>query len=72
MMQDTTSITANDRLTRLLTAGEISKILNISRSYAYKLIREGTITSIPIGRAVRVRDRDLLEFIDEKARTNQR
>ena len=72
MIQDTTSITTNDRLTRLLTAGEISKILNISRSYPYKLIREGTIPSIRIGRAVRVRVPDLLTFIGDKARTNQR
>ena len=72
MMQDTTSITANDRLTRLLTAGEVSKILNISRSYAYRMMRDGTIPSIRIGRSVRVRDMDLMEFIDERAQMNQR
>ncbi len=72
MLDDPTTHMTTPMLPRLLTGAEVAKFLNISRSYAYKLIREGTIPSILIGRAVRVRDRDLLEFIDEKARTNQR
>lgn len=71
MLQGPNSYVSADRLPRLLTAGDVAKILNISRSFAYKLIRDGTIPSIPIGRAVRVSERDLMEFINEGSRTNQ-
>ena len=70
MMQEPTPFIATDRLRRLLTAEDVAEILNISRSYAYKLIRDGTIPSIPIGRSVRVRERALMEFIDERAQSN--
>ena len=71
MTQDPTLYAATDRLPRLLTAGDVAKVLNISRSYAYKLIRDGTIPSIQIGRSVRIRYMDLMEFIDEKVHINQ-
>ena len=56
---------------RLLRPNDVAEILSVSKSYVYKLIRDGTIPSIQIGRSVRVRDRDLMNFIDERARTNQ-
>jgi putative molybdopterin biosynthesis protein len=47
---------------RLLTAGEIAKILNISRAKVYRLIQRGQIPSIRIHRLVRVMPADLREY----------
>jgi predicted DNA-binding transcriptional regulator AlpA len=49
---------------QLLKAKDISKILNISRSMAYRLLDEGIIPSIRINQAVRVHPKDLANFID--------
>ena len=70
MTQNQISNASPDRLPRLLTAREVAEILAISQSYVYKLIRDRTIPSIPIGRSVRVRERALMEFIDERAQSN--
>ena len=67
-----TDLNKGPSIAKLLKADEVAELLSVSRSYVYKLMREGMIPSVPIGRAVRVRARDLMEFIDEKARTNQR
>lgn len=50
---------------RLLTGNDVAEILNISRTHAYKLIRDGVIPSIPLGRCVRVRPEDLARFISD-------
>lgn len=50
---------------RLLRASEVASILNISRSLAYRLMKQGDIPAIRINRAVRVHPRDLKVFIEE-------
>jgi predicted DNA-binding transcriptional regulator AlpA len=49
--------------TRLLTAPEVARILNISKGAAYKLIQLDQIPSIRINRSVEVRQEDNEEFI---------
>jgi len=49
----------------LLTAGEVAKILKISKSKAYLLMKTKEIPSVTIGRTVRVRLHDLKKFIEE-------
>ena len=49
--------------TRLLTAPDVARILNISKGAAYKLIQLKEIPSIRINRNVRVRPEDLDNFI---------
>ena len=49
---------------KLLTGVEIAKILNVSRAFAYQLMRENRIPTVRIGRVVRVRESDLNFFID--------
>ena len=66
-----TDLIKRNSIGKLLRAEEVAEILSVSPSYVYKLMREGTIPSIPIGRAVRVRERDLMEFIDERAQNNR-
>ena len=51
--------------TRLLTAPDVARILNISKGAAYKLIQLKQIPSIRINRSVRVRPEDLDEFISQ-------
>jgi excisionase family DNA binding protein len=49
---------------RLLTAVEIAKILNVSRAFAYQLMRQGKIRTVFIAGARRVRPEDLRNFIE--------
>jgi excisionase family DNA binding protein len=49
--------------TRLLTAPDVARILNISKGAAYKLIQQGRIPCVRFNRNVRVRRRDLDDFI---------
>jgi len=47
----------------LLTGNEVAAILNVSKSYAFKLMRDRYIPVIKIGRSVRVHPDALREFI---------
>jgi excisionase family DNA binding protein len=54
-----------DRLPqRLLTAVEIARLLNISRAFAYQLMKRGKIRTVSMEGARRVRPEDLLQFIE--------
>ena len=49
---------------KLLSAVDVSRVLNISKSMAYHLIQSGEIVSVHMGKTVRVRPQDLDEFIN--------
>ena len=53
---------------RLLRIEEIADRLSVSRSMAWKLIALGQIRSLRIGRAVRVRPKDLEAFLADAGR----
>ena len=59
------TITTIQETDRLLKAVEVAQILNISRSLAYRLLKEGQIPVIRINQAVRVHHRDLQQFIEQ-------
>lgn len=48
---------------RLLKIKDVTKILNISKSLAYRLIQTGEIPVVKVNSAIRVRLSDLNEFI---------
>jgi excisionase family DNA binding protein len=48
---------------RLLRLDEVAQRLSISKSMAWKLVAFGQLRSVRIGRAVRIRPRDLEEYI---------
>jgi excisionase family DNA binding protein len=48
---------------RLLKSGEVSSILKISRSLVYRMMQTGVLPTVRFGSSVRVRERDLVEFI---------
>jgi excisionase family DNA binding protein len=50
----------------LLKASEIAKILNVSTNLVYRLIQDGDLPSVRLGRAVRVKPADLEQFITRK------
>ncbi len=50
---------------KLLKATDVAEILSISRAYAYKLMSLGELRSVQIGKAKRVRPRDLNAFVQE-------
>ncbi len=49
--------------TNLLTVEEAAKILGLSDSFVYRLVRRKKLTGVKIGVAVRIRPEDLEEFI---------
>ena len=50
---------------KLLKADEVAELLNISKAYAYQLMRQRELQSVRIGAARRVRPKDLKAFIEE-------
>ena len=52
----------------LLKGNDVARMLNISRAFAYQLMRQGEIPTVRIGNAVRVRREDLLAYIDQNRR----
>jgi excisionase family DNA binding protein len=50
----------------LLTADKVAEQLQISIALAYRLIQQGKIRSVRIGRLVRVRKFDLEKFIEQQ------
>ena len=51
--------------THLLRAQEVAAVLNVSRSQAFALMRNGDLATVRFGRSVRVRPEDLEEFIEK-------
>ena len=56
---------------RLLKPSDVAELLNISRSMSYRLLQNGMIPSIRINRMVRVRQRDLQFFIEQRRIENR-
>ena len=49
---------------KLLRADDVAEILNISRSFAYKLMSTNELSTVQIGRSKRVRISDLNIFVE--------
>jgi len=56
---------------KLLKAVEVAKILNISKSMAYRLMQQKKIPTVRIGKAVRVSMESLTAFIENNTSSNQ-
>lgn len=52
---------------RLLKPDEVAEILQVSKAFAYALLKRGDIPAVRIGNLVRVRPEDLEKYIQEKA-----
>ena len=51
----------------LLKSDEVAKILHVSRSFAYLLMKRGDLPIVRVGNAVRVRPEDLERYINNNA-----
>jgi excisionase family DNA binding protein len=58
------SYTGDTQIPQLLSAHDVAKILNVSRSFSYLLLQSGQIPTVRLGRSVRVRPQDLTEYIE--------
>jgi excisionase family DNA binding protein len=50
---------------QLLTVPQAAEILGISKSLLYQLVSRGDVKSIRIGRLIRIKMEDLLQFLEE-------
>ena len=50
---------------KLLKAIDVAHVLNVSKAFAYQLMQKGSIPTVKIQGARRVRQEDLLRFIEE-------
>jgi excisionase family DNA binding protein len=50
----------------LLTANEVGEALRLSRAMAYRLLRDGTIPTVRVGRSVRVSSERLRAWVRER------
>ena len=49
---------------KLLKASDVADLLNISKAFVYQLMRQGELSFIKIGNAIRVRPIDLQNYIE--------
>ena len=52
-------------LSRLLTANDVARILNVSLAFAYQLMQRGEIPMVHLGRSRRVLPDDLERYISQ-------
>ncbi len=65
MDQVYTQISESPVIEKLLKGSEVAKLLNISRSFAYLLMQSGDLPIVRLGHSVRVRPKDLIEYIEK-------
>jgi len=53
------------KIEKLLKGNEVARLLNVSRSFAYLLMQTGHIPTVRLGRSIRVRPQDLVEYIEK-------
>ena len=50
---------------RLLKGNQVAELLNVSRSQAYRMMRNGEIPTIRFGKLIRVNPEDLDSFLEQ-------
>jgi excisionase family DNA binding protein len=51
---------------RLLTVNEVADLLRVSRMTVYRLIKEGQLAAIRVGRSYRLREDDVDEYLRQR------
>jgi len=51
---------------RLLTVNEVADLLRISRMTVYRLIKEGQIAALRVGRSYRLREDDVDDYLSQR------
>ena len=58
-----TNLNKRTNIGKLLRAQDVAELLSVSRSFAYALMQSGQLPTVQLGRSVRVRPKDLEEYI---------
>ena len=61
---------ASDTKSDILTVRELSKLLRIGINNAYKLVRNGTIPSVRVGRQYRITRQAVLDWLEKSSPDN--
>ncbi len=51
---------------QLLTAAEVAERLRVSTMTVYRLIRAGDLPAVRVGRNYRVREQDLVQYLEDQ------
>lgn len=51
---------------RLLTVNEVADLLRVSRMTVYRLIKEGDIAALRVGRSYRLREDDVDDYLSKR------
>jgi len=51
---------------RLLTVNEVADLLRVSRMTVYRLIKEGDIAALRVGRSYRLREDDVDDYLSQR------
>jgi len=51
---------------RLLTVNEVADLLRVSRMTVYRLIKEGQIAALRVGRSYRLREDDVDDYLSQR------
>ena len=51
---------------RLLTVNEVADLLRVSRMTVYRLIREGDMAALRVGRSYRLREDDVNSYLSQR------
>ena len=51
---------------RLLTVNEVADLLRVSRMTVYRLIKQGEMPALRVGRGYRLRDEDVQSYLIER------
>ena len=51
---------------RLLTVNEVAYLLRVSRMTVYRLIKEGQLKALRVGRSYRLREDDVDEYLSKR------
>jgi excisionase family DNA binding protein len=51
---------------RLLTVNEVADLLRVSRMTVYRLIKQGDMAAIRVGRGYRLREEDVHSYLNER------
>ena len=63
MIETNKDLSSSTKQGNLLTGDDVARKLNVSRTFAYLLMRRGEIPTVHLGRLVRVRSEDLENYI---------
>jgi excisionase family DNA binding protein len=54
------------RETRFVTVTEVAELMRVSKMTVYRLIKQGDLPAVRIGRGFRIREEDVHRFLDSR------